>query len=94
MWNLIVFAAIGLIVGAAARLAYPNRQGTHIFGTMLLGAVGALAGGMLSWIYWPDVDGQFQTGNLVMSAIGAVVAIQIWAAVSYARRIGGRQGVA
>ena len=94
MWNLVVFAAIGLIVGVAARLAYPNRQGSHILGTMILGAAGALSGGMISWVYWPDVEGQFQTGNLVLSAIGGIVAIQIWAAVSYARKVGGRQGVA
>ncbi len=94
MWNLLVFATIGLIIGAAARLAYPNRQGMHILGTLVLGAAGGLVGGMISWIYWPDVEGQFQTGNLILSAIGAVVAIQVWAAVSYARKIAGRQSVA
>ena len=94
MWNLFVFAAIGLITGAATRLAYPSRQASHILGTMLLGAVGGLAGGMISWIYWPDVADQFQSGNLVFSAIGAVVGIQIWAVVSYMRKVGGRQSVA
>ena len=93
MWNLLVFAAIGLVIGAASRLAYPNRQGTHILGTMILGALGGLVGAAISWLYWPDVEGHFQTGNLVLSAIGAVVAIQVWAGISYARKIGGRQGV-
>ena len=93
MWNLLVFAVLGLIIGAAARLMYPNRQMTHVLGTLLLGAVGGLAGGMISWSYWPDVVDQFQSGNLIVSAIGALLVIVLWAGVSYARKIGGRQTV-
>ena len=89
IWNILVFAAIGLLAGGAARLVYPSRQGTELLGTLVLGAVGGLAGGLISWIYWPDVEGQFQTGNLFFSAIGAVVAIQIWAGLSYTRRLRG-----
>jgi hypothetical protein len=32
MWNLPVFAVIGLLTGAAARLLYPGRRSTHILG--------------------------------------------------------------
>ena len=45
MWNLLVFAVIGLLTGAAARLLYPGRRSTHILGTMLIGIIGAVAGG-------------------------------------------------
>jgi hypothetical protein len=49
MWNLLVFAIIGLLVGAASRLLYPGRRSTHILGTMLIGMIGAVVGGMISW---------------------------------------------
>jgi len=87
MWNLLVFATIGLLMGAAARVLYPDRRSMHIVGTMLVGLIGAAAGGMLSWLWWPDVDHEFQTGNLIVSALGAVAAIAIWAGVSYQRRL-------
>jgi len=90
MGNLIVFAGIGLLIGAAARLMYPGRQLMHVLGTLLLGAIGGLAGGMISWSYWPDVVDQFHSGNLFVSAIGASAAIVVGAAIHYMRKIGGR----
>ena len=87
MWNLLVFAAIGLLMGAAARLMYPGRRIAHILGSMFIGIIGGVAGGMLSWIVWVDVEGEFQTGNLAFSALGAMAVIAIWAGVSYQRRL-------
>ncbi len=87
MWNLLVFAAIGLLFGAAARLMYPGRRITHILGSMLIGIIGAVLGGMMSWIWWPDVEGEFHTGNLSFAALGAMALIAIWAGVSYQRRL-------
>jgi uncharacterized membrane protein YeaQ/YmgE (transglycosylase-associated protein family) len=85
MWNLLVFALIGLLAGTAARMFYPGRQPTRIMGTLVLGMAGALAGGMISWLYWPKVDGQFQSGNLVLSILGAMIAIVVWAGAAFAR---------
>jgi len=89
MWNLLVFAVIGLLAGAAARLLYPGRQSTHILGTMLIGMIGAVAGGMFSWIWWPAVAGEFHTGNLVVSVLGAAMVIVLWAGVAYKRSLRG-----
>jgi uncharacterized membrane protein YeaQ/YmgE (transglycosylase-associated protein family) len=86
-WNLIVFALIGLLAGTAAQVFYPGRQAMRILGTLVLGMVGALVGGMISWIYWPAVDGQFQSGNLLLSILGAMTVIVLWASVAYARGI-------
>ncbi len=88
MPNLLVFAVIGLLAGAAARLLYPGRRSMHILGTMLIGMIGAVLGGMLSWNWWPAVDGEFQTGNLVLSVLGAMLVIALWAGVAYKRRLG------
>ncbi|HZU34789.1 MAG TPA: hypothetical protein VFA18_02700 [Gemmataceae bacterium] len=86
MWNLLVFALLGLLTGAASRLLYPGREPRRVLGSMALGMAGALCGGMLSWIYWPSVDGQFQAGNLVTSLLGALMVLVLVAGVSYAWR--------
>jgi uncharacterized membrane protein YeaQ/YmgE (transglycosylase-associated protein family) len=56
MWNIVVFAAIGLLAGGAARTLYPGRQLTKILGTMVLGALGGVIGGMISWGSWSEVE--------------------------------------
>jgi uncharacterized membrane protein YeaQ/YmgE (transglycosylase-associated protein family) len=89
MATLFIFAVIGLLTGAAARSLYPGRQVMHILGTMLLGMVGAMAGGMLSWSWWPPVDGEFQTGNLILSALGGMMVIVLGAGFAYKRRLRG-----
>src|SRR5438270_12644013 len=76
-----------LVAGAAARTFYPERQTMRALGTMALGMVGALGGGMLSWSYWPEVEGQFASGNLLLSFLGATLVIVFSAAVAYARRL-------
>jgi uncharacterized membrane protein YeaQ/YmgE (transglycosylase-associated protein family) len=93
MWNLLVFVVIGLLTGAAARLLYPDRRSTHILGTMLLGMIGAVVGGMTSWIWWPEVDAEFNTGNLILSILGAMVVIVLWAGVAYKRSLVGFRNV-
>jgi len=89
MWNLIVFALIGLVAGTAARMLYPGRQPLRILGTIVLGIIGALVGGMISYVYWPAVDDQFHSGNLLVSLLGAVLVIAFSAGVAYARRLNG-----
>jgi uncharacterized membrane protein YeaQ/YmgE (transglycosylase-associated protein family) len=89
MWNLIVFAVIGLLTGAAARLLYPGRRSTRILGTMLIGIIGAVVGGMISWSWWPAVDDEFHTGNLILSFLAAMMAIVLWAGVAYTRSLSG-----
>ena len=83
MWNILVFAVIGLFTGASARMLYPRREAMHILGTLVLGAIGAVIGGMISWGSWPEVENQFQSGNLIVSVVGATVAIIIGACIIY-----------
>ena len=87
--NLVVFAVIGLVAGAAARVFYPGRQPTRILGTLVLGMAGSLLGGLLSWACWPAVEGQFSSAVLLMSALGAVFVIALWAGVAYGRSTSG-----
>lgn len=87
MENFLVFTVIGLLTGAAARLLYPGRRPTDIVGTILIGIIGAGVGGMISWSWWPEVVGEFHTGNLIMSVLGAMIVIALWAGIAYARSL-------
>lgn len=87
MSNILVFALIGLLTGAAARLFYPGRQPMRILGTLAVGMAGALIGGVISWTTWPAVTGQFQVGNLLMSMLAAILVLVLWAGVAYARSL-------
>jgi uncharacterized membrane protein YeaQ/YmgE (transglycosylase-associated protein family) len=89
MGNLVIFAVIGLLAGAASRLFYPGRQPRQVVGCLLLGVLGAIAGGMISWSVWPAEDGQFQSGNIAASMIGAAIVLVVGAVVSYGRRLAG-----
>jgi uncharacterized membrane protein YeaQ/YmgE (transglycosylase-associated protein family) len=59
----------------------------RILGTLALGTAGALVGGMISWIYWPAVEDQFHSGNLLLSVLGAMIVIMVAAGVAYARSL-------
>ena len=87
MWNLLVFAVTGLLTGAAARLLYPSRRFSHILGTVLIGVIGGAVGGLISQHWWPTVDGEFRTGNLILSVLGAVTPIALWAGIAYQRSL-------
>ena len=87
MWNVIVFAVLGLVTGDASRVFFPGRRFVRILGTMIVGMIGAVSGGLLSWIWWPLTDGEFQSGNLLLSILGAALAIAIAAGVAYQRSL-------
>jgi len=87
LWNLAIFALVGLFAGGAARLFYPGRQPMQVLATMTIGVAGALLGGLISWAIWPAVEGQVSSGGLLMSLLGAGLGLAGWAGVAYARRI-------
>jgi uncharacterized membrane protein YeaQ/YmgE (transglycosylase-associated protein family) len=91
-WNVVVFALIGAFAGGAARVFYPGRETMKMLGTVLLGVAGALAGGLLSWAFWPAAADEIHTGALVVSVLGAVLALVLWPSWFYWRSISGRAG--
>jgi uncharacterized membrane protein YeaQ/YmgE (transglycosylase-associated protein family) len=84
-WDLVVFTLIGLFAGGAARLFYPGRQFMNILGTLVLGMIGALLGGLLSWSIWQAEAGDIHTGALLLSFLGALLALGLWPSVVYSR---------
>jgi uncharacterized membrane protein YeaQ/YmgE (transglycosylase-associated protein family) len=69
LWAIVVFAAIGVLAGASAWVFYPDRLPGHILATLLLGAVGALAAGMLSWLSWPAEEEHIPFASLLVSLV-------------------------
>ena len=61
----------------------------HVLGTLLIGIIGAMIGGMISWSWWPAMDNEFRTGNLILAFIGAVIAIALGAGIAYKRSLTG-----
>lgn len=83
--SIISWAIFGLIVGAIARLLMPGRQPLGIVWTMVLGVVGSLAGGMLSWLFVGMPDRGMQPAGWIMSILGAVVMLWLYAALTRPR---------
>src|SRR3954453_9929598 len=76
--HIISWAVFGLIVGLIARLLYPGRQPMGFIATMILGIVGSLLGGFLSYAFgFRPEDGAFRGAGWIMSIVGAMVVVWI-----------------
>lgn len=82
---IIVWAIFGLIVGAIARLLYPGPQSMGILATMLLGIVGSLLGGFISWIFTGGPEQPYSPAGWLMSIIGAIIVVWIYIAATRSR---------
>lgn len=80
MMSFIWWLIIGLIAGALARLIMPGRDAMGIVATIILGIVGSILGGLVSWAIWgPDTEaGGFQPAGLLLSILGAILVLWIW----------------
>ena len=69
---------IGLIAGALARLVMPGRDPMGIIATILLGIVGSIVGGLVSWAIWgADTEG-FRPAGIILSILGAILVLWLW----------------
>lgn len=80
MLSFIWWLIIGLIAGALARLIMPGRDAMGWLATILLGIVGSIVGGLISWAIWgPDTPNSgFRPAGLILSILGAIVVLWIW----------------
>jgi uncharacterized membrane protein YeaQ/YmgE (transglycosylase-associated protein family) len=78
MLSFIWWLIIGLIAGALARLIMPGRDAMGVIATILLGIVGSIIGGLVSWAIWGADNGQFRPAGLLLSILGAIVVLWIW----------------
>ena len=77
LMNFVWMVIVGLIVGALARFFYPGVVAMGWIGTALLGIVGSLVGGFIGSLFSRGKPG-LQPAGLVMSVIGAVVALYVY----------------
>ena len=77
--------AVGLVIGALARLVKPGRQRMSIFGTLLLGVAGAVIGGLIA--DWLDVGSitELNFWGFLFAVIVAVLLLGVGEGVSAGR---------
>ena len=80
MLSFIWFLIVGLIAGALARLIMPGRDAMSWLMTMLLGIVGSVLGGLVSWAIWgaETPNSGFRPAGLLLSIIGAILVLWLW----------------
>jgi uncharacterized membrane protein YeaQ/YmgE (transglycosylase-associated protein family) len=80
MWNILCWIVAGLVIGAIARLLVPGRQPMGMAMTIVLGIVGALIGGAISYAIWglpTEPFSNYAWPGYLMSIGGAVVLLLI-----------------
>jgi uncharacterized membrane protein YeaQ/YmgE (transglycosylase-associated protein family) len=91
LWSIIVWMVFGLVIGLIARALYPGPQPLGFLGTMALGIVGSLVGGMISWaVGFRPEDGPFRGAGWIMSIIGALIVV--WIGLYASNRSRGARG--
>ena len=64
----------GLFAGAVARLLTPGRHGIGCFGTIAVGLVGAVIGGLIGEaLFGDEVDFGWELGPFLLAVAGAAV---------------------
>jgi uncharacterized membrane protein YeaQ/YmgE (transglycosylase-associated protein family) len=78
IWSIIV----GFIVGLIARALVPGTQHMGFFLTAILGIAGSLIGGFIGRLIRKPARGAiFHPAGFVMSIVGAVVILILWALI-------------
>lgn len=84
--------AIGIVVGALARLVMPGRQNIGVAMTVILGAIGAFLGTWVSYkLGYSNQNGGFKIVPFLVGIVFACVLIGIYLGVT-GRRITNRLG--
>ena len=77
--------AVGLVIGALARLIQPGRQRMSILATMLLGVVGAVIGGLIAdWLNVGSIT-ELNFWGFVFALLAAVLLVGIAEGVTAGR---------
>jgi uncharacterized membrane protein YeaQ/YmgE (transglycosylase-associated protein family) len=72
--SIIGWILFGLLAGAVARLVTPGKQAIGCFGTLAVGVVGALLGGLLGEaVFEEEIDFGWDLKPFLLAVAGAVV---------------------
>jgi uncharacterized membrane protein YeaQ/YmgE (transglycosylase-associated protein family) len=76
----------GLVVGAVARLLMPGRQPVGLLWTIVLGILGAVAGGFVATEVLDVADSdEFDFGSFLIAVAGSVVLLWVYLRVAERR---------
>jgi uncharacterized membrane protein YeaQ/YmgE (transglycosylase-associated protein family) len=78
MLSFIWFLIIGLVAGLLARLILPGKDAMSLLATMVLGAIGSILGGVISWALWGGDGTTIRPSGIIMSIVGAILVLLIW----------------
>ncbi len=84
MLSILSWIVFGFVVGLIARALYPGRQSMGFFSTIVLGIVGSLVGGFISWAIAGGPEGAFHGAGWIMSIIGAIIVV--WGTLAMSSR--------
>ena len=86
LWAILLTLVLGFIAGLIARALVPGKDAMGLLPTALLGIVGSFVGGAVWAAFKPDVAmWPPQAGGLLLSILGAVIALLIY------NRVAGRK---
>ncbi len=78
VWTILGALLAGCIIGPLARLVMPGKQNVSVFMTIVIGAVGALVGGVIAtWLGVGDTRG-IDWIKLAIEVIVAVIVVMIY----------------
>jgi uncharacterized membrane protein YeaQ/YmgE (transglycosylase-associated protein family) len=88
--SLIAWIVLGAIAGYLAGFLVKGDEGLGVIGHIALGIVGALIGGFLAGALFGSkpIDGPLDISSIVVSVIGAVIAVVAWNALTGRTRAG------
>lgn len=77
---------VGLIAGAIARLILPGKQSRGFWLNLIAGVLGAVLGGLIAGLIWPNADwGFWNFWTWVWAIGGSVVVLLLWGFIAGSR---------
>ena len=75
IYSVVSWVVFGFIVGVIARFLVPGKQAMNWVATIVLGIVGSIVGGGISWLIFGTPSGGVNPGGWIMSIIGAALLV-------------------
>lgn len=79
--SILVWLVFGLIVGAIAKLMMPGKDPGSFVVTVMVGIVGSLIGGGISYLLL-GAQGRYQPAGWIMSIVGAILLLAIYRVIA------------
>jgi uncharacterized membrane protein YeaQ/YmgE (transglycosylase-associated protein family) len=75
---LFAWVVLGVVAGALSRFLMPGREPLTLGGAVLVGLIGSLVGGFLSWGVTGMPDGRVHAANWVLPVVCTILAVTLF----------------